>query len=630
MQQGQGHTRRRILLVSAAVLVLAAGLGFWKLRAGREPVVGQLGPRAAAREPPRLPPVITPSGEVTVAAEPERQVGTVTGRVVTSPGGAPIPGAEVSFDIGFGGGSSINAVQAGPDGNFRFETGESGPVRLASVRAAGFFPFAPELGKSRVVLQLRPGVHVKDVLIALEEMVAYKGKVVDRNDKPIAGARVAVVDLGNVEADLESLQLSYLSDAQGELAFQAPAGGILEAQHPSFLPRRVEVNVAVQASRSLTIRLEPRPPEGGPQAGLSGRVVGPQNEPVGGARVVAQDAIGSGAQFVTVADPTGAFQFAALPAPRCQLTGAALGYGATTISNLAAGAGEVLLRLHRGITVSGRVVDAEGKPVTAFSVIAETVVGPLARRRLSVTTSFDAEGRFLIEDIPPGPLALTAVAQVGAPSREQLLEVAQGTPPPEVVLALRRGRTVRGRVVEDGVQAAVKGARVTINGSPSEGGAGLAIQGAAVTGEDGRFELRGLSAGRASVTVWAEGFNGRVVSPVIIPEDEDSPPVEVTLGRVLPGQVAKLELSGIGAVLAPDGDALLVKKVIAGGGAAEAGLAPGDAIVTIDGRPVVEIGFAESTQLIMGPVGTPVRLGLRRPSSSALVDLTVVRRKIRV
>src|SRR5262249_47389898 len=65
-------------------------------------------------------------------------------------------------------------------------------------------------------------------------------------------------------------------------------------------------------------------------------------------------------------------------------------------------------------------------------------------------------------------------------------------------------------------------------------------------------------------------------------------------------------------------DALVVGQVFPGGGAAAAGMRPGDAIVSIDGAPVTAIGFADSIQKIRGPEGSVVRLGVRRDGESVL------------
>jgi C-terminal processing protease CtpA/Prc len=94
-----------------------------------------------------------------------------------------------------------------------------------------------------------------------------------------------------------------------------------------------------------------------------------------------------------------------------------------------------------------------------------------------------------------------------------------------------------------------------------------------------------------------------------------------------------VELAGIGAVLDAREEGLRVRQVVPGGGAAEAGLAPGDEILRIDGRPVTELGFAAAIQAIRGPEGTQVLLFVRRRAGqqdqASEVSVTVPRRLIR-
>ena len=45
-------------------------------------------------------------------------------------------------------------------------------------------------------------------------------------------------------------------------------------------------------------------------------------------------------------------------------------------------------------------------------------------------------------------------------------------------------------------------------------------------------------------------------------------------------------------------------QVLPGGGAAEAGLLPGDGILRVDGQAVAALGFTEAIQRIRGPEGS--------------------------
>ena len=104
-------------------------------------------------------------------------------------------------------------------------------------------------------------------------------------------------------------------------------------------------------------------------------------------------------------------------------------------------------------------------------------------------------------------------------------------------------------------------------------------------------------------------------------------PVEIALRPLAPGEEPRTELAGIGVGIAPRGEALVVTSVSPGGGAAEAGLRPGDAILRVDGEAVTELGFGGAVNAIRGPEGTSVLLSIRRGDRT--FDVRVPRRLVR-
>ena len=84
--------------------------------------------------------------------------------------------------------------------------------------------------------------------------------------------------------------------------------------------------------------------------------------------------------------------------------------------------------------------------------------------------------------------------------------------------------------------------------------------------------------------------------------------------------------SGVGLTVAPSGRGLLVRAAL-DGPAREAGIAPGDVIVAIDGRAVRRLPFARSLALIQGRTGTEVRLKVLRSDGRA-EHVTIVRQEV--
>jgi C-terminal processing protease CtpA/Prc len=102
----------------------------------------------------------------------------------------------------------------------------------------------------------------------------------------------------------------------------------------------------------------------------------------------------------------------------------------------------------------------------------------------------------------------------------------------------------------------------------------------------------------------------------------------IDLAPVGEDETPRLEMAGIGAVLSAEGDALVIGRVVEGGGAAEVGLVPGDAVLDVEGFAVVAIGFEGTIGRIRGPEGTIVRLRVRRTDGRVEV-VAVPRRRIR-
>jgi hypothetical protein len=191
------------------------------------------------------------------------------------------------------------------------------------------------------------------------------------------------------------------------------------------------------------------------------------------------------------------------------------------------------------------------------------------------------------------------------------LEVPEPPGAARVDVELPAGGRLSGRVVERGSRRPLGGARISVEGEDAPAPL-LGAWSESLSGPDGRFELAGLPPRPLSLFVAAEGHHGRILSGIQVPEGGAAGPLEVELGAVAEGEDPRVELAGIGAVLERSRAGLRVSRVIPGGGAAEAGLAPGDEILAVDGRSVSELGFAGAVQAIRGPEDSAVTLTVRR------------------
>jgi membrane-associated protease RseP (regulator of RpoE activity) len=202
------------------------------------------------------------------------------------------------------------------------------------------------------------------------------------------------------------------------------------------------------------------------------------------------------------------------------------------------------------------------------------------------------------------------------------------SPPVEASFALRAGARINGTVIDDATRRPVMGATLSLEGRrgdpPNLPVAPLSPE--AETGPDGRFVLEHVPPDAVSMSVLARGYVMRLVSLGNLPEEGDAPPLAIAL---TPREAAdaRVELTGIGVVLRAQADALQIQKVMPNAGAADAGLAPGDQIVAIDGARVTALGFERALGAIRGPEGTLVALRIRRIGNE--LDVLVARKLVR-
>jgi hypothetical protein len=303
------------------------------------------------------------------------------------------------------------------------------------------------------------------------------------------------------------------------------------------------------------------------------------------------------------------------------------GYARTRLSPVRAGAEDVVIRLATELRIRVTVVDAaDGAPVPAATALAQEVLGPLRRETSAVASGFDGEGVVVIGGLKRGRYEVIAVAHGYAPSEPVAVTLDGGDA--SVRIDLDRGGRVTGRVVSAEGSRPLAGARVSLEDRIGAGSAAVPLSASVLSSEDGRFELGGVPAGLRSIVVYAADHHGRILSGVVVRSGETTDLGALDLTPTDEGERPRLELAGVGAVLSSQEDVLVIQRVIEGGGAAEVGLVPGDAILEVAGSPVTTLGFGGAIEAIRGPEGTNVQLLIRR-ADGAVVLLAVPRRRIR-
>lgn len=175
------------------------------------------------------------------------------------------------------------------------------------------------------------------------------------------------------------------------------------------------------------------------------------------------------------------------------------------------------LALEPSRVIRGRVVDTGGRPVDRAEIRIHSVASPPAPFRTAPADvdlqRFARQGRFSSGPVPPQlAYQLTASAPSFARATLTLEGLEPGAKNPEVTLILERGRTAAGRVV-DPHQHPIAGARILL--LPARGdsvtdpwamAARIEDSLEAVTGAEGRFEIRQIPVGARDLLIEAPGF----------------------------------------------------------------------------------------------------------------------------
>jgi RNA polymerase sigma factor (sigma-70 family) len=544
--------------------------------------------------------------------------GAAAGRVINWSTGEGVAGAELTFTSDAG----AVTVKSGDDGAFELATGSPGAFALTQVGALGYLPYAPEYLHSTVHFRLEAGRAVRGLSVFLFPALDYNGRVVDTSGAPVAGARVTLA--GSGETSIDRVEASWTTDRDGRFLFHAADMAVLEAT-AGDRHGWSNVDSGVQITKQMVITVAKVPAH---DATITGRVVDEAGKPVADVLVGAypqhdpkemMDKKPARPQAFAVSDASGAFELRGLDRDKYELKAEHRDRAPTTQKDIVGGTHGITLAISFGVQLDGAVVSADGAAIPAFTLLVFQRDG-VARNLITTRSLVDVAGHFSVR-VPPGRYELQAAAAGWAPSAM----TGVNAPSTGVKLAVSLGATVRGRVVSAADGTPLAQARVMREGMYG-GASALPSNSGTVTRADGTFELRGIPAGTAAITVVTDNFHPRIESGLVATDGGELGPLDLPLTPLAPGAEPKTDYVGIGISTAIDGDDLLIQKVIPGGGAQAAGVVDGDRIVSIDGVPVTELGEVGAVTRIRGLPNTTLALGLRRGGS--VVTLIVTRSRL--
>lgn len=268
--------------------------------------------------------------------------------------------------------------------------------------------------------------------------------------------------------------------------------------------------------------------------------------------------------------------------------------------------------------VSGTVVDERGLPIDRFLVEVSHAVLPDGTRIPGGTQRrfSDPEGRFAVDRLGVGRWTLIFSA-AGRPGTKVEVAVEAGKTTEDLRVRLERGGTLVGSVVDRETKRGIGGATVSLDLGAGDG----AIE-PVTTSPGGDFRLEGIPGGAFGVEVRHPDYLTRIVSGL---DARGQRQLRTTIDLAPGGDAGgRLEMSGIGASLSGDGEGRVrVTGVREDGPAERAGMLPEDVIQSIDGRTAQGMSVQEVVQLLRGPVGTEVRVGVLRGEGA--IELAIVR-----
>lgn len=241
------------------------------------------------------------------------------------------------------------------------------------------------------------------------------------------------------------------------------------------------------------------------------------------------------------ASPSGSFVLLAAPNTTYELTASQDGFTPATVEVRSGARGEptdlTTIHLKRAVTVSGRLADQSGLPVAGarITLIPENeqtrALALLAGRTVQAdypTTKSTTEGIFEITPVPAGRHVLVVLADGFEPSILPGVAVSPDMPIQELDTVYLEPAARLDGVVRDPDGRPIGGAQVAVSLLATDGRSAAGRPGeAAVTDEDGRFEVGGLARGRkVNLSVRKEGFVPRVVPGQEVPQENE---VRVTL-----------------------------------------------------------------------------------------------------
>jgi hypothetical protein len=432
--------------------------------------------------------------------------GTLTGTVRDAQR-QPVAGTTVVLS-GRMFGMDTKTAETGPDGRYSFD-------RLAP---GDYNAMRPTDGSGRIMLRMG----TKNVTIVEGQVttldfdetskISLRGRVL-RGQQPVGGAMLVFLADGSTSGlqttqsdESGAYQVGLDRAGKYRVMVQSGGGGGMRFAGGSG----VEITVPDQPESTIDVVLS--------TSGIQGRITDAEGSPVTAVVTARRDGAAASdpaAQSMGQSGTDGAYSLDGLAQGTYRVSASATGYQVAESYPVVLGesspAATVDLRLEKGTSLRGRVVDAQGRGITGALVFLAASGSSGAGARPATT---DVNGDFVATAPSSGAMDVTAVAPGWAPARAAGI-VASGGDEPAVVLRASFGGKVRVQV-QGSNGAPVSGIHATARPSlpfPGSDFAGF-MNRPQPTAADGSTSLSLLAPGTYDVS---------------IPDRTDVPPLQVTV-----------------------------------------------------------------------------------------------------
>ncbi|MBA3461476.1 MAG: carboxypeptidase regulatory-like domain-containing protein [Deltaproteobacteria bacterium] len=445
--------------------------------------------------------------------------GVIRGHVVARDTGSPVANATVT---GLGG-RDISTAQTDSNGTFILHSLHDGAITI-DARATGYASVTP------TVVDLDNAEHLDNVEVKVDPASSILGRVVAKDDttRGISGVAVSAM-----KWEARPWRAQGVSDAAGnfEIAGLVPGQYVLSADRRGMIfGGGVQVDVVDADVTGVTIEM---------RAGvnLSGRVEPPLVAQVAIARV-GDDILANDKDAVSIAtartesDATGAFMLRDVPAGEFEISAMATDgkSGKVTVTVNGGDQSGLAIPLSPRASMSGRVIDSNGKPVAGMYVVNYRTDVPLVIRmrrdgihRGAITA---ADGSFRIVGLDAGAWLLSVDDPNGISDARTLeVELSDGAERTGITLTVQASdEQIRGTVLGPDRKPVIGAEVRAMREVPGKDRQQYVPRRNSVrTNETGSFVIDKLRAG--TYTLIAEGLRGSSKASISGVKTGDSPTI---------------------------------------------------------------------------------------------------------